>query len=60
MNKIENMEKRAQRIIFNDFTATYAQLRKRANKPLMYGERIGDIVLATFHGLDPISLQSMI
>ena len=63
MKKIENVQKRALRIVFNDYTATYAQLRERANKPLMYVERIRNIVLAMFkiyHGLSPISLKSMI
>ena len=48
MKKIENVQKRALRIVFNDYTATYAQVRERANKPLMYVERIRNIVLAIF------------
>ena len=52
-----------ERIVSYDYTATYVQLRKQANRPLISDERNRNIVLAMleiFHGFGPISLKSLI
>ncbi len=36
LKKIEKIQHRALRYVYNDFTSSYASLRGRANRPLMY------------------------
>ena len=48
MKKIENIQKRALRIIVNDSNATYQELRERSHRPLLYVERLRSIVLTVF------------
>ena len=60
MKKIENIQKRALRIIVNDSNATYRELRERSQRPLLYIERLRSIVLTIFkiyHGFAPSHLN---
>ena len=63
LRKIEKVQKRALRIIFNDKNATYTELRKQSGRPLMYVERIKHIVQTIFkmyHGISPNYLNGFI
>ena len=44
MKKIENIQKRALRIIVNDSNATYRELRQRSQRPLLYIERLITVI----------------
>ena len=50
LKKIERVQKRALRIIFNDYSrsTSYVELRSRANRPLLYVERLRNIVIEIF------------
>ena len=50
LKKIERVQKHALRIIFNDYSksTSYAELRSRANRPLLYVERLRNIVIEIF------------
>ena len=63
LRKIEKVQKRALRIIFNDKNATYTELRKQSERPLIYVERIKHIVQTIFkiyHGISPNYLNGFI
>ena len=56
MKEIENIQKRALRIIVNDSNATYRELRERSQRPLLYVERLRSIALTVFkiyYGIAP-------
>ena len=36
MKKLENVQFRCLKYIYSDFTSTYGELRKRAERPVMY------------------------
>ncbi len=38
--KIDNVQFRCLKYIYNDFTPTYGELRKRAQRPVMYVQRL--------------------
>ena len=64
LKKIERVQKRALRIIFNDYSrsTSYAELRSRANRPLLYVERLRNIVIEIFkiyNDLAPTCLRDM-
>ncbi len=40
VRKIENVQFRCLKYIYNDFTSTYGELRKRAERPIMYVQRL--------------------
>ncbi len=44
MKKIEKIQKQALRYVFNDYTSSYANLRGKANRPLMYVQRLRSIL----------------
>ena len=60
LKQIEKVQKRALKIIYNDFTNSYVNLRENANRPLMYVDRLRYIVIEIFkiyHGMSPIYLK---
>lgn len=46
--KIEKVQHRALKFVFNDFTSSYSELRERANRPLMYVERLRRMMIEMF------------
>lgn len=52
--KIEKVQKRALQYVYNDFNSTYAQLRVKANRPLMYVLRLRKVLLEVFKSLNKI------
>ena len=62
MRKIEKIQERALRYVFNDFRSEYAELRKRAGRPLLYVERLRCISLEVYKSINKIGpsyLQDM-
>ena len=56
MCKMEKLQKRALRIIFNDYTSTYAELLDQAKCPSLYVSRMRAIAIETYkclHGINP-------
>ena len=49
--KLEKIQKRAFRMIFNDFESNYDALLKRADRPLLYVSRLRAMALETYKGL---------
>jgi hypothetical protein len=47
-NKMELVQKRALRYVYNDYSSTYKELRERANKPLLYIHRIKLIMVEIY------------
>ena len=45
LRKLENIQKRALRLVFGNFKLTYPELRQKASQPLLYVERLRLIVL---------------
>ena len=39
LRKVEKLQYKALRFVYNDFTSSYADLRKLTRRPLMYTER---------------------
>ncbi len=48
MKKIETIQKQALRYIFNDYTSSYADLRMRSNRPLMYVHRLRSMLYEVY------------
>ena len=48
LRKIEKIQKRALRYVYNDFTSTYSELRCKANKPLLYTQRLKQILIQVY------------
>ena len=48
LKKIENIQKRALRLVFGNFKLTYPELRQKASRPLLYIERLRLIVCEVF------------
>ena len=46
--QIESAQKRALRYIYNDYVSSYAELRERCNKPLLYVHRIKLILVEVY------------
>ena len=63
LKQIEKVQKRALKIIYNDFNNSYVNLRENANRPLMYVDRLRYIVIEIFkiyHGMSPIYLSDLV
>ena len=63
MRKIERIQKRSLRFIYNDFKSSYCELRQMSTRPLLYVQRLRYIVLEVFkiyHGLCPKYLCDLI
>ena len=63
MRKIENIQKRALRIIYGNYNATYQHLRHLSNRPLLYVERLRMIAIEIFkiyHNIGPNYLQNIL
>ena len=48
LRKIEKLQYKALKYVYNDFKSSYTDLRKRANHPLMYIERQRCILLEVY------------
>ena len=55
LRKIEKLQYKALKYVYNDFKSSYTDLRKMANRPLMYIERQKCILLEVFKCLNQIS-----
>ena len=49
--KLDKIQRRALRIIFNDFESSYDVLLKRADRPLLYVSRLRVVALETYKSL---------
>ena len=54
-NKIESTQKRALRLLYNDYAITYDSLLAKANKPSMEIKRYGILALGIFKTLNDIN-----
>jgi len=62
LRKIEKIQKRALRYIYNDYTASYSDLRRKADTPLLYTQRLKQIMLQVYkstNSLGPKYLHDM-
>ncbi len=62
MKKIERIQFRALRFIHNDFTSTYAELRGKSDRPLLYVERLRVIATEVYkciNKMNPTYLHDM-
>ena len=48
LKKVEKVQHRALKFVYNDFTSSYSDLRRKANRPLMYVQRLRTIVTEVF------------
>ena len=48
LKKIEKIQYRALRYVYNDLTSSYASLRGRANRPLMYNQRLKQMMIEVY------------
>ena len=61
-NKIESIQKRALRLLYNDYTSTYDSLLAKANKPSMEIKRYRTLALEIFktlNDLNPTYMQDL-
>ena len=57
--KIEKIQKRALRVILNDYQSSYDELLDKIDQPLMYISRLRNIVLETFKSVNKINTSFM-
>ena len=55
LRKIEKLQYKALKYVYNDFNSSYTDLRIMANRPLMYIERQRSILLEVYKCLNQIS-----
>ena len=55
LRKVEKLQYKALKFVYNDFTSSYADLRKLARRPLMYTERQRCILVEVYKCLNHIS-----
>ena len=55
LRKVEKIQYKALKFVYNDFTSSYADLRKLARRPLMYTERQRCILVEVYKCLNHIS-----
>ena len=63
LRKVENIQKRALKIVFDDYSATYLQLRQKGDRPLLYVERLRSIAIEMFkiyHSIGPKYLSKLV
>ena len=53
--KIEKIQKRALRVILNDYQSSYDELLDKIDQPLMYISRLRNIVMETFKSVNKIN-----
>ena len=61
-NKIESVQKRALRLLYNDYTSTYHSLLAKANKPSVEIKRYRTLMLEIFktlNNLNPMYMQGI-
>ena len=54
LRKIEKLQYKALKYVYSDFKSSYTDLRKRANRPLMYIERQRCILLEVYKCVNQI------
>ena len=62
-DKLEKMQYRALRLVFNDFSGSYEVLLEKANMPTLHIDRIMLIAIETFkipHKLSPVYLHDLV
>ena len=57
--KLEKLQKRALRIIFNDYESNYDTLLQRSGRPLLYVSRLRAVALETYKTINKQNLQSL-
>ena len=63
IRKIEYVQKRALRMIYNDFVSSYGDLRLKGNISLMYVQRLRKVAIEMFkcyHGVGPMYIEKYI
>ena len=63
IRKIENVQKRALRMVYNDYESCYKDLRVRSKRPLLYIQRLRMIVLEMYkiyYDIGPIYLKEFV
>ena len=63
IRSIACVQKRASRMVYNDFDSSYYELRVASRRPLLYVQRIRIIALEMFkiyHGIGPKYMQALI
>ena len=58
-NKVERVQKRALRVVLNDYKSTYEELLMKAGQPLMFISRLKTIALETFKSVNKLN-QSLL
>ncbi len=48
VRKVENVQYRSLKYVFNDFKSPYCELRKRADRPVMYVQRLRAILIEVY------------
>ena len=56
LRKVEKIQYKALKFVYNDFTSSYADLRKLARRPLMYTERQRCILVEVYKCLNQFPL----
>lgn len=62
MKKIEKIQERALRYVFNDFVSSYSDLLKKASRPLLYVQRLRSIMVEVYkivNGQSPQYLHNL-
>ena len=54
LKKIEKIQKRSLRFVYNDFTSSYSELLCRSNRPLLYTERQKQLLTQTYKSINNI------
>ena len=63
IDKLEKLQYRALRLVFNDFSSSYEALLEKANMPILHISRIRLIAIETFkilHKLSPVYLHDLV
>ena len=60
MKKLENIQKRAPCYVFKDYSSYYRELRQKANKPLLYVQRLRQILLEVYKIVNKIGQRNVI
>ena len=63
IRKIESVQKRALRMVYNDYESCYKDLRVRSKRPLLYIQRLRMIVLEMYKiycDIGPIYLKEFV
>ncbi len=62
LKKLEKIQFRALRYVYNDFTSSYASLREKANRPLTYIQRLKQMMIEVYkiyHNIGPVYMEDL-